>query len=76
MKVNEAVRSIMKSKDIGTNLLASKMGKTPRLVSDRLRMDNMSIEKLTEILRVMDYKVVLVPRDVKLSAKDECYTVE
>ena len=76
MKTNEAVRSIMKSKDIGTNTLAAKVGKSPRLVSDRLSQENISIAKLTEILRVMDYKIVLVPRDTKLSAKDECYTVE
>lgn len=74
MKANEAVRDIMKSKDVGTKILAERMGKPARLVSDRLSQDNISIDKLTEMLRLMDYKIVLVPRDAKLP-KDS-YTLD
>ena len=66
MKANEAVRSIMKEKRIGTTALAKRMGKTPRLVCDRLSQDNISIDKLMEILRLMDYKIALVPADASL----------
>lgn len=62
MKTNEAVREIMKEQEVGVSALASRIGKTPRLVSDRLSMENISIEKLNEMLRVLDYKVVVVPR--------------
>ena len=62
MKTNEAVREIMKEQEVGVSTLASRIGKTPRLVSDRLAMENISIGKLNELLRVLDYKVVVVPR--------------
>lgn len=62
MKANEAVREIMNQQEVGTSVLASRIGKTPRLVSDRLSMENISIEKLNEMLRVLDYKIVVVPR--------------
>ena len=62
MKTNEAVRDIMKQQEVGVSALASRIGKTPRLVSDRLSMENISIEKLNEMLRVLDYKIVIVPR--------------
>lgn len=42
------------------------MEKTPRLVSERLSQENISIAKLREILRVLDYKVVIVPREARV----------
>lgn len=62
MKTNEAVREIMTQQGVGVSALASRIDKTPRLVSDRLSQDNISIEKLNEMLRVLDYKIVVVPR--------------
>ena len=65
MKATDVVREIMKSQDVGLNKMADRMGKTPRLVSDRLSQDNISISKLNEMLQVLDYKVLVVPRDCK-----------
>lgn len=62
MKSNEAVREIMKEQGVGLSVLASRIDKTPRLVSDRLSQENISIEKLNELLRVLDYKIIVVPR--------------
>lgn len=62
MKTNEAVREIMAQQQVGVSALASRIGKTPRLVSDRLSMENISIEKLNEMLRVLDYKIIIAPR--------------
>ncbi len=62
MKANEAVREIMKQHGVGLTALASRIDKTPRLVSDRLSQENISMEKLNELLRVLDYKIVVVPR--------------
>ena len=62
MKAVEAVRAIMKEQDVGTNKMADRMGKPARLVSDRLSQENISIVKLNEMLRLLDYKVVIVPR--------------
>ena len=70
MKSNEAVREIMKKKDVGLSVLASRIDKTPRLVSDRLSQENISIEKLNELLRVLDYKIVVVPRS-RVTKSDE-----
>lgn len=67
MKTNEALRSIMKLEGIGLTDLAKRLGKTPRLVSDRLRLDNISIDKLNELTSVLGYTVALVPNDAQLS---------
>ena len=74
MKANEAVREIMNTQSVGLSTLASRLDKTPRLVSDRLSQENISIEKLNEMLRVLDYKIVVVPRN-RTSKNDE-YEVE
>lgn len=66
MKTGEAVRKIMKSKEVGVNALAARIDKTPRLVSERLNQENISIAKLREMLIALDYKVVIVPRNTKL----------
>lgn len=74
MKTSEAVRAIMKEKNIGNSALADRVGKSPRLVSDRLRQDNISIDKLRELLRVMDYKIVIAPRNTVLKTNE--YEIE
>lgn len=66
MKTGEAVREIMKNKEVGVNALAGRIDKTPRLVSERLNQENISIAKLREMLIALDYKVVLVPRNAKV----------
>ena len=74
MKTNEAVREIMAQQEVGPSVLASRIGKTPRVVTDRLAQENISIEKLNEMLRVLDYKIVITPRS-RVTKKDE-YEVE
>ena len=64
MKATEAIREIMKEEGIGVTKLADRLGKGKNVISERLRQDNISMEKLGEILRVLDYKVVLIPRDM------------
>lgn len=66
MKTNIAVRTIMEKQGVGVTKLAARMEKTPRLVSDRLAQENISISKLNEILRMLDYKVAILPRDARL----------
>lgn len=74
MKTVDAVRAVMEEKNIGVSALANRIGKSPRLVSDRLHQDNISIDKLRELLRVMDYKVVIMPRGTVLKGNE--YEVE
>ena len=66
MRTGNAVREVMKLKQIGVNQLADLMGKTPRLVSERLGQENISVKKLNEMLRVMGYKTIIVPRDTRI----------
>ncbi len=66
MKTAEAVRKVMEAQDVGTNKMADRLGKPPRLISDRLSQTNMSITKLNEMLRILDYKVVIVPRETRI----------
>lgn len=74
MKTSEAVREVMKLKEIGVNQMADRLGKTPRLVSERLGQENISITKLREMLRVLDYKIAILPRDSKLP--DDGFEIE
>jgi signal recognition particle subunit SEC65 len=74
MKTSEAVREVMKDKGIGVNQMADRLDKSPRLVSERLSQENISISKLREMLRVLDYKIVIVPRDCKVP--DDGYEIE
>ena len=63
MTTREALKTIMEKRGVGTNKLADRMGKPPRFVSDRLRSHNIGIQHLNELLRILDYKIVLVPRE-------------
>ena len=66
MKTGDAVREVMKLKNIRVNQLSDRLGKSPRLVSERLGQKNISVLKLSEMLRVMDYKILIVPRNVQI----------
>ena len=66
MKTGDAVREVMKIKEVGVNQMADRLGKSPRLVSERLSQQNISITKLNEVLKVMDYKILIVPRDTRI----------
>ena len=62
----DAVREVMKIKEVGVNQMADRLGKSPRLVSERLSQQNISITKLNEMLKVMDYKILIVPRSTRV----------
>ena len=46
MKTGDAVREVMKIKEVGVNQMADRLGKSPRLVSERLSQQNISNTKL------------------------------
>ena len=75
MKANEIMRDIMKNQNVGLSKLADRMQKSVRLVSDRLRMENISTDKLIEILRYLDYDLVIMPRG-KAGRIDGSYVVD
>ena len=79
MKAKEAVREIMKAQKKGVSYIKDKINQRnkeigidakelkARNITDRLSQENISIEKLREMLVHLDYKIVLVPFDKKLN---------
>lgn len=61
----KSIKAIMESKGMGTNALADAMGKSVSTVCDRIYQQNISVDKLNEIVRVLGYKIMLVPRGTK-----------
>ena len=74
MKATEAVREIMEAKGVRPVDLRRRLGLESNTMNERLNMKNISIVKLNEMLRVMDYKIVLVPSDTRVGADE--YEVE
>lgn len=60
MKINEAIRQIMKDKKVTLLSMAKSIGKERgNDVSARLNNSNMTIDKAVEMLDVLGYEVVL-----------------
>ena len=74
MKANEAVRDIMKVKGVRPVDLRKRLGLESNTLAGRLNQSNLSVDKLNEMLRVMDYKLVIVPSDARIGS--EWYEVE
>lgn len=63
MTVMEKVKEIMKSKGLTATQVAARTGVPQKTMIQRFCQKNISIDKLNEMLRVMDYKLVMVPAD-------------
>lgn len=74
MKATEIVREIMERKGVRLIDVAARLGKKPTLIWDRLSQQNISVDKLNEMIRTMDYKIVAVPRETRLH--DDWFEVE
>ena len=74
MKACEAVKEIMKGKGDRVVDLRKRLGLESNTMVGRLNQENISVAKLNEMLRAMDYKVVIVPSDKRLNAGE--YEVE
>jgi hypothetical protein len=66
MKANEAVRKVMAATGTKVADIAFQTKRKSNVISERLTQDNISVEKLNEMLRVMNYKLVVVPRESRL----------
>ena len=62
----DAVKEIMKLKDIRPAVLCDRLKIKSNVLSERFKQKNVSVEKLNDMLRAMDYKLVVVPRDTRL----------
>lgn len=65
MNATNAVRKIMELKAVKPSVLCDRLGIKSNVLSERLKQKNISVEKLNEMLKVMDYKIMLVPRETR-----------
>lgn len=69
MRSADAIKQILKDKGVGVVQLAMRLGLEPKksnVISQRFARDNITVCKLMEMLRVLDYKIVLVPSNARL----------
>ena len=62
----EAIKEIMKLKEIRPAVLCDRLKIKSNVLSERFKQKNVSVEKLNDMLRAMDYKVVIVPREARV----------
>lgn len=63
MKATEVIREIMTIRDVKPSMLASMLNIKNNVLSERFGQKNISISKLNEMLDVLDYKIMVVPKD-------------
>ncbi len=66
MNTMTAVKEIMKLREVKPSMLCDRLGIKSNVLSERFKQENISITKLNEMLKAMDYKIVLVPRNTRL----------
>ena len=66
MKVHEAIRKVMEVTSTKVSDIAFRTNKKSNVISERLTQENISIKLLDEMLRVMNYKIVIVPREARI----------
>lgn len=72
MKATEAVKEVMERKEVKQAVLARRIGldgNNNSTLRMRLRQDNITVTKLTELLQAMDYKIVVMPADTRMNAE-------
>lgn len=74
MKASKAVKQIMNKQNVSLTTLAGRMNKSLRLVSDRLRAENITTNNLVEMLRQLDYELVIVPHG-KINKSEDVFFV-
>lgn len=65
MKPSEIIRNIMSEKNCKPIDLAKRLEISKQTLNGRLTQDNISIDKLNQILKQLDYKIVIVPNTSK-----------
>ena len=66
MKITDAIKIVMERKGVTQAALRSRLGVKQPTMSMRMTQENMSIGKANEMLRAMDYKIVILPREARI----------
>ena len=73
MRAGEIVSEIMKSQNVKVSDICYKLKIKSNVFCNRLVQNNLSVNVLDEMLRILDYKIMVVPRGTKI---DGGYDVE
>lgn len=64
MKIGEAIKKAMKAEKITQVQLAEKVGaKSQSVIAERLKMDNISINVIIDMLDAVGYEMVIQPKN-------------
>jgi len=74
MKALEAVKDIMAKNGVRQSVLRKRLGLESNTMTMRLNMKNIGVEKLNEMLRALDYKLVIMPSDARIG--QDAYEVD
>lgn len=66
MKAALAIKEVMKLREVKPAVLCDRLNIKSNVLSERFKQENISVAKLNEMLKVMDYKIVVVPRDARV----------
>lgn len=67
MKATQALKKVMEIREMKPAVLCDRLNIKSNVLSERFKQENISVAKLNEMLRVLDYKIVVVPRDTRVS---------
>lgn len=72
MRVQDILKDIMKNKEIENITLAKRLNITHSAIWERLnrKSNEYGITKLNEMLKAMDYKILIVPKERELRANE------
>ena len=75
MKSTEAIKTIMKEQGVSQGVMAKRLSlKSNQVVNERLHQDTISFKKANEMLKVLGYKIVLMPDTTRTPS--DSYEVE
>lgn len=66
MKPMEIIRFIMTEKSVGSTAMANRLEVSSAAFCMRFKQPNVSTDKMNDMLRVLDYKLVAVPIESRL----------
>ncbi len=66
MLAMDAVKQVMKIKQVRPTDICESLGIKSNVLSERFKQKNVSITKLNEMLALMGYKIAMVPADTEL----------
>ena len=69
-KPTKIVKDIMARQHVNALDMADALNMTPNAVRNRLVMDNISVDKLDEMLSELGYKILIVPSNTKLRNRE------